>query len=108
MIELGPDEDIHTLIHQNSLVILQFGSETCMPCHAIHQRIDCWQKKYPDVLTRYVSIEEYPERTAQLAVFSVPAVLVYAEGHEALRETGYFSLDEILEKTERYIQLMNR
>ncbi|SFO10956.1 hypothetical protein SAMN05216351_103161 [Pseudobutyrivibrio sp. JW11] len=36
-----------------------------------------------------------------------PTVVVYVEGQVAIRESGYFSLDEIFAKLERLIELMS-
>lgn len=52
-------------------------------------------------------IEDHPEEAARAAVFTVPTVLVYVEGKLSIRASGYFSLDAILAKVERFIDLMN-
>lgn len=36
-----------------------------------------------------------------------PTVVVYVDGQVAIRESGYFSLDEIFAKLERLIELMS-
>ena len=47
------------------------------------------------------------ELAAQNDVLSFPTVVVYVEGQVAIRESGYFSLDEIFGKLERLIELMS-
>ena len=39
--------------------------------------------------------------------FSAPTVLVFVEGQLTIRESGYFSLDGILKRIERYIDLLD-
>lgn len=87
--------------------IIQFGSETCLPCRAIREKIEHWAVSYPPVRYRYMPIEDHPEKAARAAVFTVPTVLVYVEGKLSIRASGYFSLDAILSKVERFIDLMN-
>ena len=53
------------------------------------------------------SIDEQPELAAQNDVLSFPTVVVYVEGQVSIRESGYFSLDEIFAKLERLIELMS-
>ncbi len=91
----------------SEVVILQFGTESCAPCSAIKQRIDAWCRDYPEVQARYVPLEDFPELGAEYGIFSVPTILVFVQGKVTIRESGYFSLDEILQRTERYIQLLN-
>jgi len=104
---LGKNENIAAVISSGSIVILQFGSESCAPCYAIKDRIDRWNEEHPKVSARYISLEERPEAAAEYSIFSVPAVLVFADGKLTVRESGVFSLDEILKRTERYMELMN-
>ncbi len=106
MIELKYDEDLTASANKNRLVLFQFGSETCMPCHAVRSKIDLWHEKHPDVLIRYISVDDHPALAAQNGVFSLPCVLVLLDGHEIIRESGFFSLEEILSKTEWYLDMI--
>ena len=90
------------------LVLYQFGSDSCAPCHAIRRRIEAWLPAHPGVRYQYLSLEEHPEEAAQNEVFSVPALLLYAEGKLVLRECGYFSVDAVLEKAIHYEQLLSQ
>lgn len=87
-------------------LILQFGSSSCAPCTAIRQRIGKWMQEYPMVSYRYISIDDNPEIAAEYNIFSVPAVLVFIDGKLSICESGYFSLDDVLNRTERYIALL--
>lgn len=89
-------EDLDRIIHDNKAVLLQFGSASCMPCTAIAAKLDAWGKHHPDVLTYYISVDEYPDLAAQRNVLSVPTAVLYINGMYALEETGHFSLEEFL------------
>ncbi len=99
-------ENLESLIQQSKVLILQFGTSTCTPCVAIKQKIDNWSKDHINVTCKYISIEEFPEIAAKQDVFSAPTILVFVEGKMTIRETGYFSLDEIFQRTERYLRLL--
>ncbi len=86
--------------------ILQIGSAACTPCTAIRQRIERWIDDHPMVSYRYISIDDHPVTAAQYGIFSVPAVLVFVEGSLTIKESGYFSLDDVLVRTERYLSFL--
>lgn len=88
------------------VLIVQFGSEKCMPCFAIKNKIDNWIETHSNVKGIYVPIEDFPEAAANEGIFSVPTILVFVEGMVTIRESGYFSLEDILSKIERYIDFL--
>lgn len=106
MIEYREDTDFEELLRGNRAVVLQYGSETCAPCHALKLKIDSWQQEHPEVLALYISIDGHARLAAQNGVLSVPSVVVYVDGHEMIKESGYFSLDHILDRTERYLSML--
>lgn len=104
--ELKHGETVESFVKTAPLAIVQFGSATCLPCHAIRNKIDAWVAKCHDAKALYVSVEAHPEEAAQADVLSVPTVRLYAEGKLAIEKTGYFSLDQILAQAERYAELI--
>ena len=97
--------DLQKLINDNPIFIIQYGSATCAPCFALKERLDRWVEKYDCADCIYISVDDFPNIAADESIFSVPTILVYADGKVTLRESGYFSLDIMLEKVERYIEL---
>lgn len=104
--ELEHGKTVESFLETAPLVLVQFGSATCLPCHAIRGKIDAWVAKRDDAKALYVSVEDHPEETAQADVLSVPTVRLYVEGKLAIEKTGYFSLDRILSQAERYANLI--
>ncbi len=100
-------ENLKGLLRSHAIVLVQFGSETCGPCAAIRRKIEEWGKQHEKVQTLYISIEESPEIAAEYGIFSAPTVLLFVEGKLTLRESGYFSMNEVFRKVERYIKLLN-
>lgn len=101
-------EDINDLIKKIPVLILQFGSDTCGPCHAIHAiryKLEQWMSEHKEVEAQYVDIEKNMEISSQMGIFSAPTVLVYMDGQLVARESGYFSLDALLGDIERYLEL---
>ena len=98
MINFTKNDDLNKIISDNDIAIIQYGSATCMPCHSIKNRITTWQEDHKDITAYYISLEENMEIAAQRGILSAPTVEVYIEGRLSIQKSGYFSLDEILEK----------
>ena len=107
MIDINSGETIQELVSEHSIFLFQFSSKACTPCVAIRQRIESWLSNHEQIEARHISIDEHPELAAQNDVLSFPTVVVYVEGQVAIRESGYFSLDEIFAKLERLIELVS-
>ena len=98
MINLSNKDDLNKTISENTIAIIQYGAATCMPCHSIKNKITTWQENHKDVAAYYISLEENMEIAAQRGILSAPTVEVYIEGKLSIQKSGYFSLDEILDK----------
>lgn len=60
------------------------------------------------MIYRYLPIEEYLKEAAQKGILSVPTVIVTIDGAETARESGYFSLDELLVRLEQYMKMTEK
>ena len=99
------EENYDLYIQQHQAVIVLFGSLSCHPCQALKTRLILWQKEHQQVMFQYLSVDEHTFLEAQHLVLSVPTIVVYINGQETLRQTGYFSLDTMLKKVERYLEI---
>ena len=98
-------EDLEALVQETPVLLLHFGDDSCGPCQAIRFKLDRWLEDHGDVLARYVDIGEHLALCSQMGIFSAPTVMVYVDGQVAAKESGYFSLDAMLERIERYMEL---
>ena len=95
-------EALQKILRTHQIVVVQFGSECCAPCKSLQNKIMTWNQEHPSVCHAYVSVDDLKQLSAQMEVFTVPTILVYVEGRLTIRQSGYFSLEQILEQTERY------
>ncbi|MGN0076365.1 MAG: thioredoxin family protein [Parafannyhessea sp.] len=103
MRELRKGESVGEAVSSAPLAIVEYGSATCAPCAALHQRIEQWEGEHPGTIALYVPLERHMEEAAQVGVMGAPTVEVWAQGKLALREAGYFSLDLLLQRAERWL-----
>ena len=106
MYTLKEKDNISALIDSEALLLLQFGSGSCAPCAAIKNKIDKFSETHPALRAVYVPIEEVPRLAAQYDVFTVPCILLFAQGRMSIRQAGYFSLQELLQRVQRYYELL--
>ena len=106
MLQLHSLEELQTYIRQDGLAVLEIASITCAPCTSIKRKIEEWAVHHPEVHTAYLEIEEVPETSGELQIFTAPAVVVFADGRRCIEKAGYFSLDDVFAQIERYIELM--
>ena len=93
------------LIRSAPLLIFLFGDEACAPCHALENRLDSWTAVHPEAEAWYIPIREQQAACAQMGIFSAPTVLITMDGQVIARESGYFSLDRMLENVEKVLAL---
>lgn len=106
MQELKEREKLEDAIKSSPCVLVQYGRESCMPCHGIKRKLGEWVREQPEACGIYVPLDQFPDLAAEAGIFTVPAVLLYVDGRLTKRESGYFSVDEILRAAERYLELL--
>lgn len=106
MITIQSHIELNETIHKYPIVIMQFGSEICSPCSALKQRIEIWNKDHTKICHTYVTVDDQPKLCAQMGIFTVPSIIVYVEGKVTIRQSGYFSLDQMLDQIEKYERLL--
>ena len=52
-----------------------------------------------------MDIPSHMEESAQMGIFSAPAVMAFLDGQMAVRESGYFSVDNLLARLDRYLKI---
>lgn len=92
-------------MNTHQIDITLFSSESCPPCQALKHRLSLWHQDHKDLMIRTISIDEKKDVAAKYGVLSAPTIIVFIDGQEAIRAAGYFSLDELLQKVERYESL---
>lgn len=105
MENLTSKEEYYNLKNNSPIFIAQFGAKTCLPCVSIKEKLGKWASE-KNVKAVYIPCENFSNITAEEGIFSVPAVLVFVLGKLTIREAGYFSLEEVFERAERYLELV--
>ncbi len=89
-------------------VLLEFSSQSCLPCSAIFEKITEWQKHHPDIVFRCISIDEHPDIASDYGIYSVPAVVYCVQSKKMIEKAGYFSLEEVFAQIERIEEILKQ
>ena len=100
-------DNYNKLIEENEILLFQFGMQTCAPCHSIKNKLKDYSEVNESLKIYYVACEQFQQLAAKLSIFTVPTILVYVQGKLTLKVSGYFSLEEVFMKIERYQMMLN-
>lgn len=88
------------------VVLLYFSLPDCGVCHAVRPKVEALLAGRPDIAAYFIDLSVLPEATGRFEVFAVPTVLLFIDGRETVRESRYFSMDELTAKIDRYLSLL--
>lgn len=93
---------VEALINDNKMVLIYFGSKTCGVCNVLKPKVIELLKKYPEINFIHVDVDESPILSSSYNIFTIPGILIFTEGKEAVREARHISIDLLDEKISRY------
>ncbi len=99
-------EALNRLQGENDMLLVYVGGRSCGVCHALEGKLDALLLAYPAVIPVKIEAEDTPELAAACGVFSVPALILFIQGKETLREAGIVHMDQVERKIARYCTLL--
>lgn len=85
----------------NKPKMIEFGSKKCIPCKMMEPVLEKLREEYPFMVVEFVDVwlKENREAGKKYKIESIPTqVFEDPQGKELFRHTGFFSLEEILDK----------
>lgn len=90
--------DVLTFIKENELAFVFISREDCGVCHAIQPQVQEILKYLPRIHSVQVDAGKVPEVAGQFQVLTVPALLLFADGKEVMREARFVQMSELEKK----------
>lgn len=100
-------EIIQQLIQNNKILLVYFGSNNCNVCISIKPKIEELLKKYQNIKNIKIDVDKSVKIAAQYNIFTIPAVLVFIDGKETIREARFISIENLSDKISRYYDLLD-
>lgn len=94
-------EDIQSKSDLAGMSLFYFSRSACGVCSAIKPKVLNMLEEFPEIPSYYVNLDDVPEAAGQLSLFTIPAVLVFSEGKELVREARYISIPDLADKIRR-------
>lgn len=94
-------------LNQKPVYVAYFSTPQCNVCKVLRPKVEELAAQYENIGFIYINTEDMPEIAGQFTVFSVPTVVIFAEGREYKRLSRSFSLDEIQDYFERLLSLLD-
>lgn len=106
MITVDSYESIEKIIKDNQMVLVYFGGNNCSVCCALKPKIEDMIKRYPKIMSIEVNTEKALALSAACNIFTIPAILMFIEGKEIIREARHISIEDIETKINRFYNLL--
>lgn len=94
------------ILSTEGMKLLYLSRPDCGVCTALKPRVAAMLEDFPRIEAYDIDLDRFPILAGRFEVFTIPAVLVYADGREFIREARYFSVDELAGRIDRYYELM--
>ena len=99
-------EQIELEISNNEMVLLYFGNNTWGVSKDMKPKLEAIAKEYPKVNILSIDVNKYKEIAAYYEVFTIPAIILYIEGKQFIKEARHISLKEFRNKIDRYYNMI--
>ncbi|BCD60558.1 MULTISPECIES: co-chaperone YbbN [unclassified Nitratiruptor] len=99
-------EEVQNAIKSNEAVLLYISAPNCNVCDVLKEKVkELFSQKFPKVVLVEVNVAEIPEISGTFNIFSAPAMLLFFDGKEFLREGRNVSLQRMQEKVQKVYDL---
>lgn len=104
---LDSSEALDGFVMGHEAAAIYFSSPGCNVCHVLKPKIKTlFAEEYPRIAWAEVDCQAAPEAAAQQRVFTVPTLVVYFDGREAMRWARTFSVGVVSNELSRPYKLM--
>lgn len=93
MIKHSNNENFNELVGEGR-VLVDFFATWCGPCKMLSLVIEKFDKKNTIQIIK-VDVDECEEVASKYRIFSVPTLIIFENGKEIKRKTGYMGLEEL-------------
>lgn len=91
---------------ENEIVLLYFSTNSCGVCIDLKPKVEEILKKYPKIKAYQIDVKDSAEIATNYSIFTIPAILLFIQGKETIREARHISVLDIEDKINRYYNLL--
>lgn len=99
------DSNFSKVIGENSLVLVDFFADWCMPCRMMAPIVEQLAKEYAGkVLVGKINVDENPATAERFQVFSIPTLVILKSGEEVDRIVCFVPKSQIEVRLKKYLE----
>lgn len=87
--------EVRQFIVDNELAFVYISRIDCGVCHAVRPQVERILENYPRIQTIQADADAIPEVAGEFNVFTVPALLLFANGKEYIREARFVNMEDL-------------
>lgn len=92
-------EKLELLLAKEEVVVVDFTASWCGPCKVVGPYMDELAEEFSEKATLVkLDIDENKDMTKSLGVRSIPAIIYFKQGKEAIREVGVKPIEHFREQ----------
>jgi len=92
------------VLNSKQPILVEFGAVWCAPCKRLEPEIEKLNKALGNrVRLAKVDVDESSDLAIHFNVLSVPTLVMFVDGEERQRTTGFIPLSKLIEKFEPYL-----
>jgi thioredoxin 1 len=105
LIGVVTDQDFEErVLNSGTPVLVDFWAEWCVPCHMVSPVVEeIGRDKGDDLQVAKLNIDENPEVTRKYGVMSIPTLMLFKDGVEAVRVIGARGKDALLKEFDPHL-----
>lgn len=96
LVHLKSKQEFESLI-KNGVVLVDFFATWCGPCKMLTPELEKLADKDPSVTVVKVDVDELSELAAEFGITSVPTMILFKNGENIFRTSGYRPLNGLEE-----------
>jgi len=99
--------ELDKVLAKHALTLVYFSTPTCGVCRVLRPKVEALIEEVPPWYFQYVNTEDAAEIAGQHLIFTVPTILLMAEGKEVSRLSRHFGLHDLEQPIRRYAELIH-
>ncbi|HAX73812.1 MAG TPA: thioredoxin [Firmicutes bacterium] len=100
--------DVLQYIEQEEWVLLYFKNNHCSVCGVLLLKVQVLLLRFPKIKILVIDTDECLNIAASFNIYSAPALMVYIDGKEYIREAGIMSVTKLEQDIKRLDGLFNQ
>jgi thiol-disulfide isomerase/thioredoxin len=106
MIKLTSLTLVEKFIGDHQFSFLYVSRTNCGVCHTILPQLKDLLKEFPLIQLGHINVDDIEEIAGRFSIFTVPALLLFVDGKEIIRETRFVHMQSLQEKISKIYNMI--